>query len=211
VNQNGSTTILANTRTTWLSQRTGPVGWTIYVNGQVEVSGTDGTAPGSGFTIGVYFVPATGGFFPGRIDEVRISDTPRSAAWIAAQYKSMNDTFVTFGPEAAHCCGLGVTETATTITVNGPNRFDIRFNTATGGGIDRFVDAEENTGVDLAAGNPVGVQQALFTDEVDYYTTGTNVLGTELHLLEATAARVRVRQAAFYDDGTPAILPGFRS
>jgi hypothetical protein len=32
--------------------------------------------------------------FEGQVDEVRISDKPRSGDWIAAQYSSMNDTFV---------------------------------------------------------------------------------------------------------------------
>jgi hypothetical protein len=35
-------------------------------------------------------------FYDGVIDEVQISNTTRSAAWITASYSSMNDTFVTF-------------------------------------------------------------------------------------------------------------------
>ena len=38
-------------------------------------------------------------FFNGSIDEVRISNIARSADWISAQYKSMDDSFVTFGDE----------------------------------------------------------------------------------------------------------------
>lgn len=38
-------------------------------------------------------------YFPGKIDELRLSDTARSAAWIAADYKSVSDTFLTFGAE----------------------------------------------------------------------------------------------------------------
>ena len=34
----------------------------------------------------------------GIIDEVRISSVPRSAGWIAAQFKSMRDKFITLGP-----------------------------------------------------------------------------------------------------------------
>ena len=37
--------------------------------------------------------------FQGFVDEVRISDTFRSAQWIRAQYASMTDTIVTFGSE----------------------------------------------------------------------------------------------------------------
>ena len=35
-------------------------------------------------------------FWHGDIDEVRISDTPRSADWLAAQYLAMTDSFITF-------------------------------------------------------------------------------------------------------------------
>ena len=40
-----------------------------------------------------------GEYFNGIIDEVRISNSARSADWIAAQYLSMNDGFITFGDE----------------------------------------------------------------------------------------------------------------
>jgi hypothetical protein len=40
--------------------------------------------------------------FHGSIDEVRISATNRSDDWIAAQHKSMDDTFATYGPEDDH-------------------------------------------------------------------------------------------------------------
>ena len=36
--------------------------------------------------------------FTGGIDEVRVSDSARSADWIAAQYKSMTDTFIKWSP-----------------------------------------------------------------------------------------------------------------
>jgi hypothetical protein len=38
------------------------------------------------------------GWFDGLIDEVRISAVARTQDWVAAQYRSMTDTFVTFGP-----------------------------------------------------------------------------------------------------------------
>ena len=40
-----------------------------------------------------------GYYFDGIIDEVRMSDIARTADWTAAQYSSMNDTFVTDGTE----------------------------------------------------------------------------------------------------------------
>ena len=38
-------------------------------------------------------------YFYGKIDEIRISDVARSAAWIKASYHSGNDTLLSFGPE----------------------------------------------------------------------------------------------------------------
>lgn len=38
-------------------------------------------------------------YYEGMIDEVRISHTARSGDWIAAQYLSMNDGFIGYGPE----------------------------------------------------------------------------------------------------------------
>jgi Concanavalin A-like lectin/glucanases superfamily len=37
--------------------------------------------------------------FVGMMDEVRFSNSARSAAWLAADYKSMSDTFLSFGAE----------------------------------------------------------------------------------------------------------------
>lgn len=42
--------------------------------------------------------PATGWFYDGRIDEVRVSRGARSNAWIAAQHLSMTDALATYGP-----------------------------------------------------------------------------------------------------------------
>jgi hypothetical protein len=51
-----------------------------------------------------FAVPYTAGYhntcwYSGFLDELRISHTVRSADWIAAQYASMNDTFIGFGNE----------------------------------------------------------------------------------------------------------------
>ncbi|MBN2323306.1 MAG: DUF2341 domain-containing protein [Spirochaetes bacterium] len=42
---------------------------------------------------------SAGYYFNGIVDELRLSQTVRSSDWIAAQYSSMNDTFVTYGNE----------------------------------------------------------------------------------------------------------------
>ena len=83
------------------------------------------------------------------------------------------------------------------ITVNGPNRFDIRFNTASGGGIDRFIDAEENTGVDLAGGHrhlPGRLIASTLRVGGLFYNSAFDTQA-RLELLEATPARTRVRQS----------------
>ncbi len=44
-------------------------------------------------------------YWDGRIDEARISSTPRSADWVRAQYLSMTDGFLSFDPALpASCC-----------------------------------------------------------------------------------------------------------
>lgn len=42
---------------------------------------------------------SSGSYFEGVIDELRISNAVRSADWIAAQYLSMSDSFISFGAE----------------------------------------------------------------------------------------------------------------
>jgi hypothetical protein len=43
--------------------------------------------------------PSVGVAFKGLLDEVRLSDTPRSAAWIKASYNSENNSLVSYGNE----------------------------------------------------------------------------------------------------------------
>ena len=45
--------------------------------------------------------------YSGLIDEVRISNVPRSAAWIAAQHRSMTGAFVAMGPEGTNSISVG--------------------------------------------------------------------------------------------------------
>ncbi len=209
-NVNGPTSIGANTWYHAAFVQTA-AGWTIYLNGQVETSGPQATAPGTGFVIGVYFVPATGGHFPGLIDEARISDTPRSAAWIAAQYKSMSGTFATYGArESGPCCqSLTTTMVGSNITVTGPGSFEMTFDKVRGGGLANFYDLAEDPGraYDLA-GKPSVNFHGLFHSSMMsgglLYTTGTNSTGAKLDLLEATPTRVRVRQEAFFERVLPA-------
>jgi hypothetical protein len=72
---------------------------TVYLNGAAEDTATAGTplsATGP-LTIGG---PISGGVrFPGRLDEVRVSNVARKPDWIKAQYLSMTDAFIVYGAE----------------------------------------------------------------------------------------------------------------
>ncbi len=91
---------------TW--RKTGPTtgSFQSYLNGSpinpagsYNPSGFDTYGLASTATVGDY---AGGGEnFDGIIDEVRLSSTVRSGAWVAAQYKSMTDSYVSFGTEEA--------------------------------------------------------------------------------------------------------------
>lgn len=102
-----------------------------------------------------------------------------------------------------------------TLTVGAPGRFEMRFNTATGGGIDEFFDLAEDSSrtYDLAGGT--ALTQALFSHSIEQggtpYDSGQNSLGSKLDLLEATSTRVRVRQEAFFQGPTSAILPSAKA
>lgn len=73
----------------------------VYLNGsEVTLGGTsytNFTTLETFYTIGAY--ECGGNYFTGYIDEVRASTAARSAAWIAAQYKSMNDDYLAFSAE----------------------------------------------------------------------------------------------------------------
>lgn len=81
---------------------------TFYTNG-VKDANSPGAGPGwpsatdndtsPSAAIGA-FDDGTSGFV-GTMDEVRFSNTARSAAWLAADYKSMSDTFLSFSSEEA--------------------------------------------------------------------------------------------------------------
>ena len=81
---------------------------TFYVNGVLQTDNAGSLATWSATTdntisasaaIGAFDDGTSG--FPGIMDEVRFSNTVRSAAWLAADYKSMSDTFLSFSSEEA--------------------------------------------------------------------------------------------------------------
>jgi len=116
----------------------------------------------------------------------------------------------------ASCCALSTAETATTVTVTGAGQFEMRFNTAAGGGIDQLYDlAEDPTRVnDLAGGTGTGKTlhgDGLRVAGVTYNATQDDQQA-RLSLLEATAARTRVRQEAFYkQEGGALVLAGLKA
>jgi len=114
-----------------------------------------------------------------------------------------------------HCSELRLTEGAGSYTVTAPLSFEMRFNEATGGGIDVFYDLAEDSSrtYDLAGGT--GGVKTLFHASIRnggiFYSNSTNDRGARIDVLEATATRVKLRQNAFFQDpaGT-AILGGVR-
>jgi hypothetical protein len=115
------------------------------------------------------------------------------------------------------CCALSTTETATTTTITGAGQFELRFNTATGGGMDQFFDlAEDPTRTyDLVGGT--GFAETLHTEGLVVggvtYSLDQNTGSAKRDLLEATATRTRVRQEAFFQEvgGAGSVLPGLKA
>ncbi len=71
-----------------------------FVNGgQVDSNPTSATPDPPTLTTKIGSRHDLAGDFDGGIDEVRISKISRSTAYIAAQFKSMADTYVTYGPQ----------------------------------------------------------------------------------------------------------------
>ena len=78
------------------------VGSVIYVNGSSEDSDIITTANNNTdevLLIGARDISLMDNYHDDVIDEVRISDTARSAAWIKATYNSLWDTLLTYGDE----------------------------------------------------------------------------------------------------------------
>jgi len=72
--------------------------WTLYVDGTwaATIPYTNNATGGEWSDVWIGYDTD---YFDGIIDELRVSDTARSADWIAAQYASGQDTFVTYGFE----------------------------------------------------------------------------------------------------------------
>ena len=68
-----------------------------YVNGSQDGTTTGTEQTPANITLGCY--GGSGQFFDGIIDEVRVSSSVRTAAWIKATYNTLWDTLLTYGSE----------------------------------------------------------------------------------------------------------------
>jgi hypothetical protein len=78
---------------------------TVYLDGSpADTQSAGAPAASSGpLTVGA---PISGGVpFPGKLDEVRVSNVARSGDWIKAQYLSTTDAFIVYGAEQAAAPG----------------------------------------------------------------------------------------------------------
>ena len=99
----------------------------LYIDGAVQAD--IGTLSGAIDSSGDLFIcsdltPSTFGY--GIIDEVRISSTERSAAWIKATHHSLGDSLITFGAEENNHIDVEATTATLTIT---PNAATVRVGT----------------------------------------------------------------------------------
>ncbi len=153
--------------------------------------------------------------------------TTASSMKLENTFSTSNAAYIVEGKESVihvlrltstSCCSLQTTEGAGTVTVTAPASFQMRFNTAVGGGIDELFDLAEDPSVDLAGG--VNDLRTLHDLEVApsggafagvNHQTDDNSAGAKVDLLEATPTRVRVRQDAFFQqDGGANILGGLK-
>ena len=92
----------------------------LYVDGTLNATQTGVTSLGSSdddITIGageMGFTSTLSQYWTGGIDEVRLSNVARSAAWTAAQYASMTDTLITYGERQTVAGLLDNDQSATT-------------------------------------------------------------------------------------------------
>jgi hypothetical protein len=123
---------------------------------------------------------------------------------------------VMFSLGIGSCAQLGAVEGAGTITVTAPASFEMRFNAATGGGIDRFYDLAEDPGkANDLAGGATDHQTLLFEELLSsgnwYDSERGGSLGQKLDLLESTPTRVRVREESFFKADPTTVLPGLKA
>ncbi len=191
----------------------------LYVDGiQVATNPYDGTSETGNSAL--YFSENPGSalqWWDGGIDESRVSSTPRSADWIATEYRNQSSPATFYVVCENFCQALSTSEAGGNITVTAAGVFKLRFSGATGGAIDQFFDlaADPTETYDLAGDDPASSRhRALFVDEIFvssipqfYFTTADD---GRAELLEATPTRVKVRQLSPFQDGGGNNLAGIR-
>lgn len=104
----------------------------LYLNGQLVDTDADGTTAidiSSTEPVKLASRPGNDFYTYGPLDEPRLSNSIRSAAWIAAQYKSMMDQYIDYGDELVQLAPSGTWESATDSNV-----IDLLWNEAWGDG-----------------------------------------------------------------------------
>jgi len=117
------------------------------------------------------------------------------------------------------CGELQTAEGAGTFTITSPASYEMRFNNATGGGVDRFYDLALDPGrsYDLAGSAAASLHESLLVEEFlsggTWYTNERVAPNRQkLDLLEATSTRVKLRSEDFYGDWPGGvILPGVKA
>ena len=132
---------------------------------------------------------------------------------------SAGQTYAYLAMGTGACCALGTTTGSGTVTVTAPSKFEMTFDAGVAGGaIAEFYDLVEDPGrgIDLAgsletSSSPRGLHNFGMMVAGTNYNAANNAFGARLDLLEATAARVRVRPESFYQNsiGGP-ILAGVK-
>ena len=165
-------------------------GVTVYVNGASQTLHVDSDSLSASIlnNVNLGIANVDGGFFNGTIDEVRVSSTLRSAAWIQTEYNNQSSpaTFYTVGSAQANSDAvvLGADQSATVYSVD-----------ATSGGLNWSVTL---TGAD-AIQAPVAAQLQQWADATFKATYSDDVLFVATRNSSATTNKLFALKAM---DGT---------
>jgi len=208
---------------------------TLYVNGSAAGT-TTATKAGTLLNSADSLTLGNGGSpnvcLDGVLDEVRLSNTARSAGWIATQYRNVSSPSTFYS--ICDCSALSVTEGASTFTVTNPSNYEVVFDGNYGWGLQTFYDLAEDpsrtydlAGGALFSGAKTLMHFSMLSGGVWYHADDDTVnpsdpdgrwLGSppKFDVLEATPTRVKVRQEAFFSrlcgggPCTPGALAGLK-
>jgi len=146
-----SNTVVVNNQWYYLAAAFNTSKSAVYINGTLDASATIGHpadynpwAVSIGSALSGWPTVTAAGFFNGIIDEVRISNGVRSAAWFKATYHSGNDSLVAYGSEEQFAPAYS--NIATTSTKAGSScEFQAKWSDPDG--LDKCLFSTNNTGV----------------------------------------------------------------